>query len=195
MTSSPESERRIIERLLRENRALRVQVSTLTDLSYVDPVTGLKNRRYYDERLGSEVQLCRRRGEPLSVIVADVDDFKDANDTHGHTVGDEVLRWVAGTLEAAVREHDVVCRVGGDEFALVLTGVDAHGAERLRDRVALRLSQGAPLRLPPGCRVTLSMGASTLMVGDRRTAGDLFEDADAAMYADKASRKNTRTIG
>lgn len=177
------SETDLVERLRDENDRLRAELAALRALSYEDPLTGLKNRRYCDERLAAEVDRARRHGAPVSVVVVDVDDFKAINDTHGHLVGDEVLRWVAAFLASSVREHDVVCRTGGDEFVVILPGVDADGAAHLVARVRRLLARAGVG--PARRRLRLSLGAATSL-GDVDAADTLLGSADLAMYADKA---------
>jgi len=175
----------IIAQLQRENEALRRELDALRAMSAQDPLTGLKNRRYFDERLASELDRAVRRRESLSLLVIDLDGFKALNDTQGHLAGDECLRRVARLLEVAVREHDIVCRIGGDEFAVILPGADEEGAryvaKRIRDRVA-----GARRR--QGLEVGLSLGTASWDAGyDDLPA--FVAAADAAMYQDKQRRR------
>lgn len=180
-----------IERLRRENASLR---KTLTELmgyramAYRDPLTGLRNRRYLDERLSEEVQRAHRRsqGGP-SLLVIDVNSFKQINDSRGHSAGDEVLRWVASFLEATVRNYDVCCRTGGDEFMVILPSTDGEGVNRLALRLRERLCEENRQLLPP---IGLSIGGSTWPEGGT-TANAMISAADASMYRDKRRQRAT----
>ncbi len=154
-----------------------------------DHLTGLFNRRFLEERLASEVAYALRQGSLLSVLVLDVDRFKQVNDTHGHLAGDVVLRAVAGVLAAGVRAEDVVARFGGEEFVVVARGSGSRGAlalaERLRVCVASLIihCEGQPVR------VTVSAGAATLSP-ELPSSLAVMLAADAAMFRAKAQGRN-----
>lgn len=150
-------------------------------LSETDPLTGLPNRRRFEDDLAREV---RRAGDaPLAVAFADVDAFKEINDTRGHDAGDEVLRGVARALRGALRRGDGAYRVGGDEFAVILPGATAEDAKRaLADALA-----SGEARVLHGAGVTLSVGIEELR--PRESARALLRRADAAMYDVKAAKK------
>lgn len=188
-TNATQPSQELLERLLRENARLKAQLAEIRALSFEDALTGLKNRRYFDERLEAEVDRATRHATPLSVIVVDVDHFKTINDTHGHLAGDEILRWVARFLSASAREHDVVCRTGGDEFMIILPSADAAGAQRLIERIRQRLAGAAAVG--PWGRVSLSLGTST-WGPECDQARVLVGAADLAMYEDKRSRRCAR---
>jgi diguanylate cyclase (GGDEF)-like protein len=151
-----------IERLLRE---LRLAAST-------DPLTGLLNRRAFEERAARELARAQRTGEPFAALVIDVDQFKQINDREGHAAGDAALVALAGALSAELREIDSAARTGGDEFAILLPATGETGArttaERLRERSAIAISIG------------------TAVYGiDGLTADELARAADAALYEAK----------
>jgi len=152
----------------------------LLALATTDPLTGLVNHRVFHERLGAEIARSRRAGVPLSLVMIDLDRFKRVNDTHGHQVGDEVLREVARRLADGARREDVVARVGGEELAWLLpeAGLEAAmvAAERLRRRVG---DEGFPVV----GRLTASLGVASL--GAQDTAADLVGRADRALYLAK----------
>ncbi len=154
-----------------------------------DSMTGLHNRRYFDERLLDEVDRARRYDEKLSLIICDIDHFKKVNDTYGHPVGDAVLCWVAEILGNALRKTDVVSRYGGEEFAAVLvnTGKDQamQIAEKLRSIFGERMFRDGATEI----RVTLSFGVSSLMVDSIGFEG-LLSRADKALYRAKAQGRN-----
>ena len=125
----------------------------------LDPLTGLGNRRAFDERLDRAIDHARLKGEPLSVIVSDLDDFKEINDSYGHLNGDELLRTAAAAMLAAVRDNDACYRWGGDEFAVLLPGVEQDVAEKVAERVS---REHRRLVHPPGRR------SADARVGHRR---------------------------
>jgi diguanylate cyclase (GGDEF)-like protein len=166
------------------------EVHRLAYAATVDSLTGLFNRPYVDARLHQEVERAKRAGTSLTFLIADVDDFKKINDTHGHQIGDAVLKTVGSVLRSAVRVFDVCSRYGGDEFAIVMPSSDqssaAACAERMRQRVAdAYLRDEAVFRLP---HLTVSIGASIIQRGD--TPADLIRRADQCLYQAKADGKN-----
>ena len=167
--------------------------TALKTLAASDGLTGLANRRSFDQTLAMEVSRARRTKKPLSLLFADVDHFKLYNDLHGHQKGDECLRAVAAVIgENTFRPADLSARYGGEEFATIKPETDQEGAckvaERLRDVVAgLRLTHGAP---GVGPLVTLSIGIATQIPGDDVCAEWLLRQADQALYAAKHSGRN-----
>ncbi|QIT56728.1 diguanylate cyclase [Aquisalimonas sp. 2447] len=162
----------------------------LAALAIRDPLTGLYNRREFDQQFAEEVERARRYQRPLALIWLDVDEFKAINDTHGHLAGDDVLRALAGLVRDNIRNVDYAARYGGEELAVVMpemTSAEAEeGALRLRDLVASR-----PLPVEGGgdVRVTVSIGVAAFPEhGD--SAEDLLAAADTAMYAAKRSGRN-----
>lgn len=157
----------------------------LRDLSIRDPVTGLLNRRFMEDALERELRRAHRKEMPMGVIMIDVDHFKRYNDTFGHDAGDTVLRELGRFFLENVRESDLACRYGGEEFTLILpeAGADVvyRRAERLKERARnLHLShRGQPLGT-----ITLSLGVA-LFPADGRTAEALLQEADAALYRAK----------
>jgi diguanylate cyclase (GGDEF)-like protein len=154
--------------------------SDVLRLSVVDQLTSVLNRRGLFETLEREIVKATASGTPLSVLVVDLDDFKNVNDTFGHAAGDEVLKRAAALLKSSVREQDSVGRVGGDEMVVVLACSDAWDAAAVAARI--RSVEG-----PGSARVTLSVGAATLHAGE--TADELLARADANMYEEKAASK------
>jgi diguanylate cyclase (GGDEF)-like protein len=153
----------------------------------VDGLTGLANRRAATEALHAEAARAGRLETPLSVVLADLDGFKDVNDEHGHAVGDAVLRAFAEVLRETLRESDVAGRWGGEEFLLLLPGADEEGAAQLAERVRTRL---AARSIPgvPGLRVTASFGVAEY-AGETNT-GQLVAAADGALYRAKRAGKD-----
>jgi diguanylate cyclase (GGDEF)-like protein len=160
-----------------ENARKYAEARALADL---DALTSLHNRRYFHETLAREVARAQRYGRRLSLIVFDLDDFKAINDRVGHLAGDAVLAEAAERLLSVVRSADIACRVGGDEFAVVLPESNVEEAELLAGRIA-RAINARPITAAG--TVELSAGVAELRSADRPT--DLFERADEALYRAK----------
>jgi diguanylate cyclase (GGDEF)-like protein len=151
-----------------------------------DSLTGLFNHSVFYERLLHSLQESSRTHMPVAVLMLDIDDFKHVNDVHGHAVGDELLRFLAEALRAIVRPDDVICRLGGEEFAVVMEGCGGEDAERVAERVQSRL---AAVDFPGIGRMTVSVG---LALGPEHAANprELAACAEAAMMTAKAQGKN-----
>jgi diguanylate cyclase (GGDEF)-like protein len=160
----------------------------LADLALTDGLTGLKNARYFHERLREEVARARRRGEPLALIVGDLDHFKRINDEHGHPVGDRVLVAVGQVTQRSVRAADVACRIGGEEFGIVCPNTDVTEAmqigERWRAAIEAERIEAGELTV----HITLSVGIAVDR-GDWKSER-LFRAADAALYEAKGAGRN-----
>lgn len=177
-------------KLKRENDALRGELLKLRQLAYRDALTGLRNRRYFMERLDEEIDRGRRdnHGE-FSLMIIDLDKFKEINDTHGHAAGDEALRFIAEFLEDNLRDHDICCRTGGDEFAVLLPFAGSEGADLTATRLQTALVVANKGRKIP---VALSIGFATWPL-DGESGERLMERADKDMYRDKARRREGAT--
>ncbi|MBL8918627.1 MAG: GGDEF domain-containing protein [Myxococcaceae bacterium] len=171
---------RSLERALAEATA---ELETLRSLAYRDPLTGLHNRRAFEQRLSEELSRARRAKGCFSLLVVDLDDFKLINDTRGHQVGDLVLRSVASALVETFREHDVVCRTGGDEFMVILPDATRANLGSALARLERRLAVA-----DCGFPVVASIGAASYAV-DGRTCEELITHADRQMYELKRRRK------
>jgi len=184
-----------IARLTRENAALKRELGRLQvyrAMAYRDPLTGVWNRRYFEERLNEELSRSQRAGlsRRFSVMVLDLNDFKATNDRYGHPVGDTVLKDVGEFLVTHLRQHDVACRTGGDEFSVLLPDLPADDCGHLVDRLRSGLEAANAARQIP---ISLSIGtASWPEAGDSVDA--LLTRADEAMYADKHRHRATRKI-
>jgi diguanylate cyclase (GGDEF)-like protein len=168
----------------------------LKHIGLTDALTGVHNRRYFEQRLREEVDRSLRKGSPLSCLLIDLDHFKQVNDRHGHLIGDAVLREVAEQIKDQLRLSDAMARYGGEEFAILLVQTDSASAvaiaERIRERVGSRV-----VVLPDGktLSVTVSVGVSTLYESQRGAkidarARDLVAAADRALYAGKRAGRN-----
>jgi diguanylate cyclase (GGDEF)-like protein len=153
-------------------------------LADVDGLTSLHNRRYFHETLARETARAQRYERRLALVVLDIDDFKETNDRLGHLGGDAVLAAVAERLLSAVRRADIACRVGGDEFAVILPEAGARDAEQLYQRIQFAVGSGAA---GPAENVRISAGIAELRPED--DAISLFEHADEALYRAKEGGK------
>jgi len=158
----------------------------MREMATRDELTGLWNRRHLAEQLDREIQRARRYGHPFAVALVDIDDFKAYNDAHGHLGGDEVLRQIAELLLRSTRRADVVARIGGEEFVIVLPESDAPGAaalaEKVREAVATAPFPGRESQ--PGGRLTVTLGLACFP-DDGQDATVLLELADRALYLGK----------
>ncbi len=164
--------------------------ATLQFQSMRDPLTGLYNRRFFEETLTRELRTSQRRQEPLSLLVIDVDHFKRVNDTHGHPGGDALLKALAALLSSHVRCSDVVCRFGGEEFVIVMPTAPAHIAQQRAE--ALRIAAHTLDVLHEGRRLdkmTISIGVATAPAAGQ-TREKLLEAADAALYRAKGDGRD-----
>jgi diguanylate cyclase (GGDEF)-like protein len=170
---------------------LEVRTTALEDKQRRDPLTGIFNRGYLDEILQREFANAVAGGWPLSVVFADLDRFKQVNDTHGHPTGDSVLIETARLFEGTVRKSDYVARYGGEEFVIVLPGLVRSGAIDVCDRILVQL-RGARHPVAGGSiRVTASLGLATLDSGAGfRRVSELIEAADRCVYAAKRAGRD-----
>ncbi|WP_028587819.1 diguanylate cyclase domain-containing protein [Desulfocurvus vexinensis] len=188
----------IVKARVRTHVELKAQRDLLRELSTIDGLTGIANRRRLDEFCAREWKRAQRAGAPLSVVMADIDHFKAYNDTYGHAAGDDCLRAVAQALGRAVqRPTDLVARYGGEEFAAVLPDTDAQGArhiaEAMRQAVAdLALEHTAS---SVAAHVTISAGTATAVAASGATLEGLFAAADERLYAAKQQGRNRVEAG
>ena len=179
----------------RELRLRRNVEQELEALIRTDPLTELANRRKLDETLNSEWKRAQRTGNPLSLIMIDVDHFKSFNDTYGHQCGDEALRLVGKTLKTFVRRStDLVARYGGEEFAMVLADTHPEGAVQLAEHIRRSIEQ-LPSITPDGMRLTASLGTCTQWVTPDDSQAQFLRCADQALYQAKKNGRNCVVSG
>jgi diguanylate cyclase len=208
--------RKIIAALLTEYQSMREETQRLSDelegkqsekknvedrLSQVDgdtrldTMTGVGNRRAFDQELKAAIQHCRADGIALSLVMTDIDHFKSINDTYGHQIGDEVLKMLARIIRSSVRNSDVACRYGGEEFAIIMAKADLDTAKSVAERIRKRFeSRRISIKLSGQSlgRVTASFGIAELRIGD--DVQTLTQRADRKLYAAKAAGRN-RVMG
>jgi two-component system cell cycle response regulator len=168
---------------------LKRSEADLARKAVTDGLTGLFNRSYFDANLDQKIALTHRTGRPLTLLLADLDHFKAVNDTYGHMAGDQALQCFADLLRSSARKSDIVCRYGGEEFAVILPECDSEqayqAAERLREKVS-RYDFGFPL--------TVSIGLSATTMNCRYSPMQLLEHADLALYNAKERGRNRTEI-
>jgi diguanylate cyclase (GGDEF)-like protein len=163
-----------------------VDTDSLERLASADPLTNLANRRGGERDIAAEISRARRQNTPLSCVLLDLDHFKQVNDTFGHQAGDQVLREVSALLRRTVRAYDILVRWGGEEFLLVLPGVEHEQALKLAERIRHAI-ENLPLSGIGG--VTASAGVAAL--GTDYSFETMFGVADRRLYAAKAAGRNT----
>ncbi|MDK9706051.1 MAG: GGDEF domain-containing protein [Desulforhopalus sp.] len=173
---------------------LRLANAKLEQIAFRDGLTNLHNHRSFQDILQREMARTKRYGHPLSLVLFDIDYFKDVNDTHGHPAGDQVLINLANTISSAVRPNDIVARYGGEEFAVILPETDRIGmrifAERLRHCVATITT----VTNSGSIQITISCGGIQYAQGDTLTQQELLEAADRGLYLSKRNGRNRVTI-
>jgi len=185
----------LIRRQVHEEGKLRAMTEslsarsvTLEHAALTDGLTSMHNRRYFDDALREYLGEFQRIGKPVGLMILDLDNFKAVNDTHGHDVGDEVLRAVANCLREFTRYHDVAARLGGEEFAVVAPNLDEDMLAKLAERIRTAVSQLTVTTGNVTLRVTTSVG---LAVWDRtETADEFFRRADRKLYQAKRLGRN-----
>lgn len=159
----------------------------LRNLAMVDPLTGLYNRRFAEQRLAAEVARSERRGHPLTVLTLDLNNFKEINDTYGHPAGDQVLQEFASRLNKVIRGSDLAVRLGGDEFLVVLPECTLEQLKLVLDRLSSFVLDWQGKKIP----VTFSAGWKDYEMGERPE--EMLARADEALYASKRATKKPQS--
>ncbi|THB80595.1 MAG: GGDEF domain-containing protein [Desulfobacteraceae bacterium] len=182
-----------VRMLKKEKEQFRSGQEKYMTLSMEDPLTGLYNQRWLFDTLKKRVDHAQRSSDLLSVAMVDVDHFKHFNDTYGHPAGDRALKTVARILESCLRKDDAACRYGGEEFTLVLTGVDADGAFEVAERVRTTLEQ-TPLKIGKRTSVTITASIGVAVHEKGESPENLIKRADEALYTAKTKGRNQTLI-
>lgn len=176
-----------VDRLERELAVARSEMAALAARVDIDPLTELPNRRAFERELARSLAYLKRHGTGAALLYLDLDDFKHVNDRHGHSAGDAVLRAVASVLERHVRASDVVARIGGDEFAVLLWNCDEEHARGKALTLEAAVHRTTAMHGGTPLTVTASVGVAALLPLDRPS--ETLDRADHAMYARKAARR------
>ena len=174
------------QELVEANRQLKM-------LSFIDGLTGIPNRRHFDERIDMEWRREKRHDEPLSLILIDIDFFKTYNDEYGHPAGDDCLNRVATRLKSTFRRPgDFIARYGGEEFVALLPETNGEGALKVAERLRIRIEEMhiAHLKSEVSAFVTISLGVATVKPDKNQTVEDLIKAADKALYQAKTEGRN-----
>jgi len=167
---------------------VRELAAELTEQAVRDPLSGLYNRRFFDEALAQNIETARRYNRELSLVLFDLDRFKEVNDTCGHEAGDEILKTFARILQKTARKADLVCRIGGDEFAVILPETEISNAWKFIDRFFQTLEESGTIfptsgkNASRGWKISASAGVATL------PSENLFTTADSELLAGKRTK-------
>ncbi len=177
-----------IRRDARERGRLARESKSYLQAALTDPLTGLQNRRYFDDALAEYMREFSAISRPLGMMIVDLDHFKSVNDTYGHDNGDLVLRAVSLCLLQHTRYHDVLARIGGEEFAVILPNTDSAGLNTIAERIRQAIAN-VPIVLNE-TRVTVTASFGTAAWDGKEEAKSLFKRADRNLYAAKTSGRN-----
>ena len=182
----------VVRARVRTQLTVKRQSDALRALTLTDGLTGMSNRRAFDDALANEWRRCARARVPMALIMVDIDHFKTFNDEYGHQAGDECLQRVSAAMRrAAARPQDMVARYGGEEFAVLLPHLDLRGAEGVAKRLLDEVEQlGIAHARSPAGQVTVSMGIAGLTPSERHEPALLVKTADALLYQAKADGRN-----
>ncbi len=182
-----------VELLARIYSALKIKAlqDLLLESSIRDPLTGLYNRRYMDERIDQEFQRCKRHSHPITIAMLDIDYFKKVNDTYGHDMGDEVLKVFAHELKSRLRKSDIVSRYGGEEFVVALPETSIENAFIVLNKIRISISE-LTFRSEEGAefRITFSGGLSGGKIESESSPADILKIADKNLYEAKHTGRN-----
>lgn len=181
------------DELARTNEGLKAANRTLEALAITDGLTGLYNHRHFQECIEKEIRRCDREARPMSLLLLDLDHFKQYNDRHGHTEGDAALRRVAGQVMKSIRATDMAFRYGGEELAVLLPSCSKEQAAEVAEKIRDSVSRGGARPGRFGGKTTISIGVATFPE-DGRVARGLVDTADAALYAAKAQGRDRVVI-
>jgi diguanylate cyclase (GGDEF)-like protein len=168
------------------------QALDLEELNQRDGLTGLYNRKFFDEQINQELLSARRYNWPLALAMIDVDNFKEVNDQHGHVAGDTVLQGLATHLQGMLRSSDTLCRYGGEEFALILPQISPENSGALLERLR-NMIQGMWFADGEGGKVAVTISIGVANLYDGLTAGELVARADDSLYQSKHAGRNRVT--
>ena len=181
---------------LRQKRyadSLREKVQQSIELALFDPLTGLNNRRFLENHLSTMIENARMRRAPLTLMILDIDYFKRVNDTYGHDCGDEVLKGFADRLRGIIRGGDLLCRLGGEEFVIVMPGVNAQAAGRIAERARQAIEQEAFVMAATNQQIPVTASIGLAERREDTNPHELYRRADQALYRSKSEGRNRVT--
>ena len=184
--------RRELDETRRRLEEVTGELKRTSELAHTDPLTGLGNRRAMGDIVTREIARARRTRDPLCIAILDVDHFKKVNDDHGHAVGDKALAHVALVVKSGIRETDVICRYGGEEFVVVLPGAAAQGALFVIDRLRVMMERSPLVHGKDRLTIRFSAGIAELQPGE--TLDGLLERSDQALYEAKRTGRNRAVV-
>jgi len=197
-TVSMEQYNSALEKQLKESRVqiteLQESLEAIRYESLTDQLTGLANRKHFDQSLERAIDVAARRGEPLSLVLCDIDHFKKFNDTYGHQTGDQVLRLVGAAIKSTVKGRDLAARYGGEEFGIILPNTSLEAGVTVANQIRSAVMAKELIKRSTGeslGRITMSAGVATLRPLESRDS--LIERADACLYASKHNGRNRVT--
>ncbi len=167
---------------------------SLNKMILLDSLTGIYNRRHMDKRLREEFIRHKRYNRLMSIIMIDIDHFKEINDTYGHQFGDKVIKEVSDICSSKMRGGDILSRYGGEEFCSILPETDTRGAQKLAERLRKKVAKNSiPFNEETSVNVTISLGIAQL-TGRTKTTDDLIRSADTALYQSKQNGRNRTSV-
>jgi len=170
--------------------SIAVENSRLYRMATLDRMTGLFVHHYFQERLIEEIKRSERTGTPLTLLMADLDHFKNVNDTYGHQQGDIILKGTASIIHQNIRGFDIASRYGGEEFAIILTETDLAAADAIAERLRKKIEDAVYKNGEKNIKVTISIGLAQYNHKKDKNAIDLIKRADTVLYAAKAQGRN-----
>jgi diguanylate cyclase (GGDEF)-like protein len=180
--------------LLNRSRELMDLNDEFKKLSVTDSLTGLFNRRYFEEVLVNEMEIAKRHADTNSLLVIDIDHFKNVNDNYGHMHGDTVIKMIAGVMKGRLRETDILCRIGGEEFVAICRRSDKEDAVELAEDLRKTVENQITYAGKDEIKVTISIGVETVTIDNIEThAENIFNFADIALYDSKEKGRNRVT--
>jgi len=189
------------DQLIKTNNVLLDRLRELIELndefkklSVTDSLTGLFNRRYFEEILVNEMEIAKRHADTNSLLVIDIDHFKNVNDNYGHMHGDIVIKMIAGVMKGRLRETDILCRIGGEEFVAICRRSDKENAIELAEDIRKTVENQITYAGKDEIKVTISIGVATVTIDNIEThAENIFNFADIALYDSKEEGRNRVT--
>jgi two-component system, cell cycle response regulator len=175
-------------------RRLEVQTELLSKLAAFDDLTGAYNRRSMFHHLEAELSRCRRYGRSVSVLMIDIDHFKRVNDSHGHLIGDQALRWIVTTMQSELRAMDLLCRYGGEEFCAILPETNNAGAGRAAERLRTAVERSQFKHEGVELSLTISVGGASWSNAAGNEVPDLLAKADESLLEAKRAGRNAVRI-